>query len=88
MICMLRIKKFYRKIFFFSCGYYMIIHWFNICSNIWDITEAYILCISYVIKWSEKMSHNFQICPIDFALHGDNVPYDIFTFKITVVVYI
>ena len=30
------------------------------------------------------MSHNFQICPIDFALHGDNVPYDIFAFKITV----
>ena len=29
------------------------------------------------------MSHNFQICPIDFALHGDNVPYDIFAFKIT-----
>ena len=32
------------------------------------------------------MSHNFQICPIDFALHGDNVPYDIFAFKITVLV--
>ena len=30
------------------------------------------------------MSKNFQICPIDFALHGDNVPYDIFAFKITV----
>ena len=29
------------------------------------------------------MSHNFQICPIDFALHGDNDPYDIFAFKIT-----
>ena len=29
------------------------------------------------------MSHNFQICPIDFALHGDNVPYNIFAFKIT-----
>ena len=35
------------------------------------------------MKWSEKMSHNFQICRIDFALHGDNVPYDIFAFKIT-----
>ena len=30
-----------------------------------------------------KMSHNFQICPIGFALHGDNVPYDIFSFKNT-----
>ena len=29
------------------------------------------------------MSHNFQICPIDFALHGDSDPYDIFAFKIT-----
>ena len=29
------------------------------------------------------MSHIFQICPIAFASHGDNVPYDIFSFKIT-----
>ena len=29
------------------------------------------------------MSHIFQICPIAFASHGDNVQYDIFSFKIT-----
>ena len=34
------------------------------------------------------MSHTFQICPIDFALHGDNVPHDIFSFKITAHSYI
>ena len=34
------------------------------------------------------MSHYFQISPIDFALHGDNVPYDIFAFKITAMVKI
>ena len=33
------------------------------------------------------MSHIFQICPIAFASHGDNVPYDIFSFKITVCAY-
>ena len=34
------------------------------------------------------MSHTFQICPIDFILHGEIVPYAIFSFKITEIINI
>ena len=51
----------------------LVLHFFKYL----EITSIYRV---YLLSNKMKMSHTFQICPIDFVLHGDKVPYTIFSF--------